>query len=423
MVKVKASNIVKEEFRKIYHRDPELVTSAPGRLDFLNTHQDYKGLPVVSIAINKRIYIAVSKSDSESTVYSVNLCKESMECVDRFDPEHTTLMGNGWFGDYIRSVVKTLRDRGIGVGGFHMLIYSEIPIGSGLASSAALQVSAIKALAEIHGIELTQSEIAELAYISEHDVMGIPCGRLDQYGSAMGGITLIETRPPFKTKTYRDTWFKLVAINSGIKHSTGMIHPVRIKELMDGIRELLFSDKIPRRIKELLHEDIYRTRWNEINYDEIAPFLDSISTVSKKRIAFTLKMHYSTVLALNLLEKPSFENIHVIEEFLIKECPLCLNEASRTNNRALVALSGIVNYQHVLLRDLYDVSLPELEEIRRKAIDAGSLGVKISGAGLGGALLAIVDSYEIGNRVIEEVREISKGAWLVDVEEGVRVDS
>lgn len=417
------SSIVKDEFKKIFHEDPELVVSAPGRLDFLNTHQDYKGLPVVSIAINKRIYIGVSRSNSRSTVYSVNLCREGRECIDRFDPEHPVLIGNGWFGDYIRSVVKTLMDKVLRVRGFNMLIYSEIPIASGLASSAALQVAAIKALTKMHGIEPAPNEIAEWAYLSEHDVMGIPCGRLDQYGSAMGGITLIETWPPFRTKTYKDAWFKLVAINSGIKHSTGMIHPVRIKELKDGIRELLSSNRIPLHIKDRLHEDIYMTRWSEISYDEIAPFLDSISTVSRKRIVFTLKMHYSTILALNLLEKPLFENIDAIREFLLKECSLCLEEASRTSNEALVALSGIVNYQHVLLRDLYDVSLPELEEIRRKAINAGSLGVKISGAGLGGALLAIVENHEIGNRVVDEVKEVSKGAWLVEIDEGVRVEN
>lgn len=415
------ANYIRTLFAERFNRRPEVIASAPGRLDFLNTHQDYKGLPVVSVAINKRTYIAVSSSNN-TRVISINLCRENLKCVDEFDARNPALIGNGWFGDYIRSVLITLKGIGTDIGNFNMLIFSEIPTASGLASSAALQVATIKALSEIFNIKLRPHEIAELAYRSEHDVMGIPCGRLDQYGSAMGGITLIETRPPYNTKTFMTATFDLVAVNSGIKHSTGLIHSVRIREISKGLRELLALPSLPPKFRSLLDEDVYRTRWDLLELNEIEPMLLHVNPVSRKRILFTLKMHKSTVLALDLIENPHECVISRIEEFLVAECPQCLEEASKTSNQVLRAIGGIVNYQHVLLRDLYDVSTPELEEIRKRALASGGLGAKISGAGLGGAMLIVVDKEVNGSKVVEGVEKISAGAWKVEIDEGVRLE-
>lgn len=125
-----------------------------------------------------------------------------MECRDVFLAKNVVLHEKDFFGNYIRSVVLALRESGFRVGDFDMLIYSEIPVAWGLASSVALQVAVLGALNELFGFNLAKHDIAELAYHNEHDIMGISCGRLDQYGSSMGGITRINTKPPYSTKTY-----------------------------------------------------------------------------------------------------------------------------------------------------------------------------------------------------------------------------
>ncbi len=80
---------------------PFLVVSAPGRADFLNTHQDYKGLPVVPIAINLRTYIsAIRELDHEFRVKSLNLKREGLKYVDVFNIHDVRLVWGGWFGDY-----------------------------------------------------------------------------------------------------------------------------------------------------------------------------------------------------------------------------------------------------------------------------------------------------------------------------------
>ena len=423
MVEMTVVERLVKAFAEKFGREPEIISSAPGRLDFLNTHQDYKGLPVVSIAINKRTYVAVSKrADNMARVFSLNLCEEGTACQDSFDASKPSLLEKGWFGNYIRSVTKALLDYGVDIKGFDLAILSEIPVASGLASSAALQVATVNALLTLHGLNLPPGEIAELAYRSEHDIMGIPCGRLDQYGSSFGGIAVIETRPPYKTRVINKAWFKLVAVNSGIKHSTGAIHPIRIAEIEKGLTDLLSLPDLPPRIRSLIGKSVYETKWEELSLEELASFLERIEENPGKRIVFTLKMHLSTTLALRLLEDKSSKVASEVISLIEKECPRCIDEASKASTTELLALGAIVNYQHALLRDLYDVSLPELEAIREKALEAGAIGVKISGAGLGGALLALVEDERNGVKVVEKVISNAKGAWLVEIDEGARID-
>ncbi len=421
-----ASNVLAKslrEFKKFFSDSPSLIASSPGRLDFLNTHQDYKGLPVVSVAINKRAYVAISEARATSRVISLNLCEEGNECVDIFDVNDVSLRSGEWFGNYVRSVIIALREKGFEVRNFNMLIYSEVPIASGLASSAALQVATLTGLNELFRLRLSRQEIAELAYQSEHEVMGVPCGRLDQYGSVMGGITLIETKPPFRTKTFKGFPLKFVVLDSGIKHSTRSVHSARIRELVNGLHDLLKSSKLSEDVRTFLKEDVYETDWGDLKLEVLAPLLEDVNPTSRKRIVFTLKMHASTILALKLIEEGWTKDLNaLIEDFLEKECPDCLIASSKSGNGVLRLLGGLINYQHVLLRDLYEVSTPELEVIRMKALEAGALGVKISGAGMGGSLLALIGSEEEGRKVLHQIRDIVRRGWIVSVDDGARID-
>jgi galactokinase len=318
--------------------------------------------------------------------------------------------------------VQALRIKEYSINDFNLTIYSEIPTGSGLASSAALQVSLVAGLNALFELGLGRRDIAEIAYYSEHDVMGIPCGRLDQYGSAMGGITLIETKPPFNTKTFVKKDLLFTVLDSGIRHSTGSIHPVRISELKQGIKELMLLSDLPGDLRTVLTEDIYNLEWERLDCQRLEPHLHRINKVFLKRILFTLKMHYSTMLALKLLGESNIKIWDEVESFLQSEYKECLGRSVIEASRFAPLLGGLVNYQHVLLRDLYDVSLPQLEVIRSKALEAGAYGVKISGAGLGGSLLALVGSKEQAFKVLENTSGFARNAWVVNEDEGVRVE-
>ncbi|MEM2014223.1 MAG: GHMP kinase, partial [Desulfurococcaceae archaeon] len=158
--------------------------------------------------------------------------------------------------------------------------------------------------------------------------------------------------------------------------------------------------------------------------EELQPYLEYIDTESRKRIVFTIKMNVSTRLAVELLENPSSKaSKNALRDFLEYECPNCLKPVVGLHaDDVLELIAGVVNYQHVLLRDLYDVSLPELELIRNTALSAGALGVKISGAGLGGSLLALASDKSSAEKVAMATRGVTKATWVVEVDEGTRVD-
>lgn len=396
------------------------LASAPGRADFLNTHQDYKGLPVVPIALELRCYsLGYRVGERRVRFTSVNMLEEGEEGVDEFQLDRFELKGGGWFGDYVRAVFKVFSDRGFKLSGMDIALWSEIPVGSGLSSSAALEVSVAKLVAEVNGLELSRGELAEIAYTAEHDVMGIPCGRLDQYGSAYGGIVKLETRPPYRVERLPDRGLILVVADSGVRHRTAQIHPIRQSEIDQALRILLDEVKVPPSLASKLGYRYYEPRWEEISEEELQPYLESLPGRLANRVRFTVRMHRSTVYALKVLREmkadPEELKDVVGSDFLSRFKP--------DFSKPLSVLGVILSFQHTLLRDLYEVSIPRLEAIWEAMLEAGALGAKISGAGLGGAMIAVTDRVDHARRVREACTAVGcPSTWISRVGEGVRVD-
>jgi len=411
------------KFKETFDTAPDVVASSPGRLDFLNTHQDYKGLPVVSVGVNLRTYIAIKiVNGDEVSIVSYNLKEEGSPYQDIFRLSDLKLREGKWFGNYLRAGLIAYREKGIKLPGMYVGILSSVPVGGGLASSAALLVSFLGAVAYALNLSVSRKEIAELAYHAEHDIMGIPCGRLDQYGSAYGKVIRIETRPPYNVEEINFREGVFVVLDSGIKHSTADIHPRRQAEIDEGLRILMRMPEIPLSLKEKLGEHYYEPRWEEITMNEITPFLAKIPKVSAKRIEFTLRMNSSTELALKImrgLEVSPSEIKNVLPSHFHKEVDIAFKERGKEKILRLIGI--IMNYQHELLRDLYDLSLPELEAIRDSALSSGAYGVKLSGAGLGGSLIALTHNRKTAEEVLR--RGLSAGAkrgWIVEIDDGLR---
>ena len=413
---------VVEGFRREFGRDPEVVASAPARIDLLNTHQDYKGLPVVGAGVSLRCYVAVARSRTGLVeVVSENLRREGKFHRDVFNPVDPKIVPN-WFGTYVRAVyVAMTRFLGYAPPPAEIYILSEIPMGSGLASSAALEVATALALARLGGVEMSKQELAEVSYVAEHDVANIPCGRLDQYSSSFGGIVLIRTRPPYGVRELPSPGGIFVTIDSGERHSTAAIHPLRQREIDEGLSQLLSMPDLPPKLRELLGKRYWEPRWEELSEDTLKPYLDRISSVARKRILYTLRCHRSTILAVDALEGRLPD-----EETLSQALSISRDRARQLladPNPRLAILAEVMNYQHALLRDLYEVSTPRLEELRNASLRAGALGCKISGAGLGGSLAAVARSEEVADEVARACLVLgSPLAIPVRLDEGARVE-
>jgi galactokinase len=383
--------------------------SAPGRADFLNTHQDYKGLPVVPVAVRLRCYSAGFLNDTEVVRFaSLNLKEESKDFRDEFSLDSIGIRGGGWFGDYVRAIFSLFSEVVQKVRGMNMALWSEVPIGSGLSSSASLEVSIVKLISSSLGDELSLREIAEIAYRAEHDIVGIPCGRLDQYASAFGGVMKLETKPPFNVEQLSASDLLFVIAYSGEQHRISAIHPIRQEEINKALRLLMDEVQVPASLARKLGYSYYGALWESITEEEIVPYLGSLPKGLADRILFTVRMQASTKCALELLRKAEPRTPRP-------------NEASPRDR--LQALGSVMNYQHELLRDLYEVSTPKLEELRNTLLRSGALGAKISGGGLGGSVIALVRDSNMADAAKKSC--IASGfpqVWSSAPDHGVRLE-
>jgi galactokinase len=398
-----------------------IVASAPGRVDLLNTHQDYKGLPVVPASINLRTYVrAESTSSKVVRIRSLELQELGEPSYDEIPVDSISIREAHWFGNYFRAILKILVDLGAKPFGADVTVRSQVPIASGLASSASLEVSFLMVMSALWKKRLTIRQIAELAFRSENVELGIPCGRLDQYGSAFGGMILLHCRPPFRVERLHSAGYVFSVLDSGVRHSTAEVHSTRQREMNEGVRSLLEAN-VPRELRRKLAATFDRVNWAAISEDEIEPFIETMNPQSVKRILFTLRTHRSTRLAVQILRNKGLPIRQLQEVIGFERMRSVLGEHGKKLRRKV--LGEVMNYQHELLRDLYDLSVRELERIRSAALDAGAYGVKISGAGLGGSLVALVDSLESGQRIVEAAESAgAKQGWTSTVGQAARIE-
>jgi len=404
--------------------DDSIVVSCPGRADFLNTHQDYKGLPVVPVAINLRTYLyAEPLKENVFTIKSPDLEEYKEPSTDTFEIKENDTLGGKFFGNYFRGIVNVIVKQGLirKLRGMEITVKSEIPIGSGLASSAALEVAFAELLNNVCKLSYTKRDLAEIGYTAETKEVGVPCGRLDQYGVSFGGIIKLECRPPYRVESlpFKDLTFAIV--DSGIRHATGDIHPKRQAEMNMGLKSLMGSQTVPEELKRKLAYRFDQARWDEISEEEIEGFLSILDDIARNRIIFTIKMQRLTEFALKVLRSESVNKEEIIQN--IGEERWGLIQESPKHERNYRVLGDVMNEQHSLLRDLYDVSLPEIEEICSVALEAGAYGAKISGAGMGGSIIALVADDDIGRTVIDAC--LAAGArkgWVSQVGEGVKIE-
>ncbi len=398
--------------------------SSPGRADFLNTHQDYKGLPVVPVGIDLRMHFKGEPAEDDTfTITSLDLQKLSERSTDSFRVGVNEMLEGRFFGNYLRGVVNVLVKQGLSekLRGMNVTIKSEIPVGSGLSSSAALEVGFAELLNHTYGLGLSKHDLAEVAFAAENREAGIPCGRLDQYGVAFGGIIRLVCVPPYNVEPlpFEDLTFAIV--DSGIRHSTADIHPRRQEDINRGLRALMESEVVSESLKRKLGFSFNEPKWEKMDEAEIEDYLSVLDEKARSRILFTLRMQQSTEFALKILRREKIGNTEANLYFGEERWKKVKNGPSSELNHRI--LGEVMNDQQAMLRDLYDVSLPKLDDICCGALDAGAYGTKISGAGMGGSIIALVKDEEVGKKVIGACLSVgAKNGWVSKVDEGVSLE-
>lgn len=200
-----------------YQAEPVLF-AAPGRVNLIGEHTDYAEGFVMPAAIDFATMAAISpRTDGKIVIYSENYGEER-----EFDAAALPEKGSKHWSDYPMGVVVVLAGEGIRVGGFSLSLWGDVPLGSGLSSSAALEVATALAVTSLAGVEIPRPRLARLCQRAENEFVGANCGIMDQFISANGAenhALLLDCRDlSFKLAPIPDN-VALVIANTMVKHS------------------------------------------------------------------------------------------------------------------------------------------------------------------------------------------------------------
>ncbi len=363
---------VAAKFEKVYGRPPRWVAAAPGRVNVIGEHTDYNDGFVLPMAIDRYTIIAAAPSPAgESRIQLRSTAEDAAAVIDLALPPKPGNKGV-WF-NYPLGVIAGFLARGISPGGFDALIHSTVPVGSGLSSSAALEVSTATLLEIISGKKLGLEEKALLAQRAEHEYAGVPCGIMDQFISVMGKkdhLLLLDCRSKkAELVPMSDLSVSLLITNTNVEHElTGGEYAQRRAECERAAAAL-----------------------------GVASLRDSDSALLES--------------SKSKLDGVVFRRAkHVIGEI---ERTLRAAQAVRASDWN--AAGDLMYASHDSLRDDYEVSCLELDtvvEIARSIGRAGGVfGCRMTGGGFGGCTVALVQTDKvdgISNRIASEYEQRTK---------------
>lgn len=346
-----------ELFTQHFGTRPLLLASAPGRINIIGEHTDYNNGYVLPAAIHLRThFLAAPRSDNKVRVWSVDFGQEETFSVDAMSPSE----GRRW-ANYVRGIFWALNQEGHSLGGVDALIWGNVPLESGLSSSAALEVSVIKGLSSLFGIEIPGLVLAKLAQKAENDFVGVQCGLMDQFVSVFGE--------------------KDKALFLDCETLNFSLFPLRLEKAGLGI--LVYDTKVRRK----LASSEYNRRRQEAG--RALAVLRTKGVRSYKEASIEQLDRARSELG----EIPFQRARHVITE---NERVQSAVEAIRRDD--FTALGELLFRSHSSLRDDYEVSCPELDllhDIGRAF--AGCLGARLVGAGFGGSGIALLEKRVTGD--------------------------
>lgn len=219
-----ASSIVTvnvEEFKKafedLYQTSP-LVVKSPGRINIIGEHTDYNEGFVMPAAIDKAIYIGVSKREDEQIhLFAKDYRQAHTSAINALETSE-----KGW-PNYILGVADQLIKRGYKIGGFNLYIDGDVPLGAGLSSSAAVECAAAYALDQLFSLAIPKLDLAFIAQKAEHVFAGVSCGIMDQFASVFGkkdhAIVLDCRSMEYQYVPLVLEGYQLLLLNTNVKHS------------------------------------------------------------------------------------------------------------------------------------------------------------------------------------------------------------
>ncbi len=335
----------------------DTTASAPGRVNLIGEHTDYNGGFVLPMPIAQRATVRLrQRTDREIVVTSRELAETQAYEQGR---EHRS----GTWLDYVMGCTAVLREAGHSIGGCDLHVSSDVPLGSGLSSSAALEVAVLRAFAAAWHLPIDPITIALLGQRAENEWVGAPVGAMDQLAASLGvtGEALfIDMRSLVSERVPVPAELEVIVIASGVEHSNASSgYRVRRAECEQAARALGI------------------TQLRDATADDIA------------RLAAPLDRRARHVVS---------ENARV----------LATVAAFASGDRA--ALGELFAESHRSMRDDYEVSVPEIDALVGIATaDPDVIGARLTGGGFGGSIVALAlagDGTAAASRICARYRDV-----------------
>jgi galactokinase len=373
-------------FQKIFGGHPRLYR-APGRVNIIGEHTDYNQGFVLPAAIDLYCWTAAAaRTDRRLQIHSTNLDQSVSVNLD-----DKTLAPRGDWSDYVVGTAVALESSGYRLTGADLLVSSEVPLGSGLSSSAAIEVSTGYALLDISASKIDPLRLAMACHQAENDFVGARVGIMDQFVSVngrAGHALMLDCRSFETTPLPIPPQLRLVVCNTGVKHElTGGEYNQRRAQCEEGVR-LLSSNLSPiQALRDVGSDQLDRCK-------EILP------------------------------------------ELIYRRCRHVVTENERVQQAADAFLTGdmsmlnaLMAESHRSMRDDYEISCAELNlmvEIAR--VQPGVIGARMTGGGFGGCTVNLVQADAAEEFRVSVAAEYEKhtrtspAIYVLNASEGVHAD-
>ena len=386
MKKLKAKELP-QVFEQEFHAHPK-VFRAPGRVNLIGEHTDYNDGFVLPSAIGFYAHVAIAPRGDDKLVFKSTAYDGQFE----FDAARLPERKQDAWSDYVLGVAHQLKRAGIPLRGANLLLHSEVPVGSGLSSSAALEVASALALQSLSGRTLPLKQIAKLCQSAENEFVGAHVGIMDQFVSCFGKeghAVLIDCRSLDFELVPIPSSVDFVICNTMVKHElSGGEYNERRAQCEEGVRIL---SKFYPGIKAL----------RDVSVEQLTKHQSDLPAIVYRRC------------------------LHVVEENArTLEAVKCFASGE------LAKVGELMRASHESLRDLYEVSCVELDTMVECAHGLpGFVGGRMTGGGFGGCTINLVEhkySQDFAKEVASRYKAktgISPDVFVCSAANGAGVES
>ena len=362
MIDQEMKKAVLENFEKAYGKNENVKAYfAPGRVNLIGEHTDYNGGHVFPCALTIGTYAAAAKRDDRMIqLFSLNQDKVGVVsfCLDdTIAPSESA----GWT-NYPMGVVWAFEKRGMKLDtGFDMVIYGNIPNGSGLSSSASLEVLTGFVLRDLYGFEVTNQELALIGQYSENNFNGCNCGIMDQFAVAMGqensAIFLDTADLSFEYAPIKLEGAKIIVTNTNKKH--------KLTDSQYNARRSMCEEAL-----SILQKKLDIKGLGDLSIEEFEANKALLTDPDmQKKAKHAVYENQRTIEAVKALKDGDLEHF-----------------------------GKLMRQSHESLRDDYDVTGIELDTLAEEAWKVpGVIGSRMTGGGFGGCTVSIVKDEAIDN--------------------------